>query len=361
MFDKEQANQLSFPAPCYIFYLEILMTDRSEPALSLEPQRRTQAADKPVTYYKKDYIPPKPTVTLLFEGLLWFLFHGKDECQIAIHNETSSAGHPHRHELHVQVWDKITGCGSGQSCGTPKEIPIGDMSEFDGIQIDVNRPDPAHKNVYVYLKERDEQGRPIKPDADWRWVTDFEKAPLFPNGIKLEAKDVNPGIWINHGLFYTLLKTTYEFELRKGLLGGTGPNVGNVALLVGGNIYLEKEGDVTLTVRRRYPAKPDIYTFPWAPDKCYQIDIRNMCRHCKPGHYGAWQNDFYLYNSTFTVPSGTPKPTYRLHRLGRRDQNAAKYLKFAQEVCVTKSAKEEIDSNNEAPCGPVCAGAGGGG
>ncbi|HEY0727222.1 MAG TPA: hypothetical protein VGD38_04075 [Pyrinomonadaceae bacterium] len=235
------------------------------------------------------------------------------------------------------------------------------MSEFDGIQIDVNRPVANHKNVYVYEKLRDENGNPIKPDADWRWVTDFEKPPLFPNGIKLEKKDVTPGIWINHGLFYTLLKTTYEFELRKGLFGSSGPNIGNVALLVGGNIYLERDGEVTLTIRYRNPARSKTYTLPWAANKCYQIDIRNMCKHCEPGHYGAWQNDFYLYNSTFTVPSGTPKPTYRLHRLGRRNPNAVKYLKFAQEVCVTESAKEEIESNNEAPCGPVCAGAGGGG
>lgn len=335
------------------------MTDENETAQPAEPQ--TQAVC-PETYYRKDYLPSDPpTVTLLFEGLLWFLFHGKEECQVAIHNETWSATHPHAHELHVQIWDKITGCGSGQSCGTPKTIPLGDVREFDGIQIDVNRPHPDHKNVYVYEKLRDEHGRPVKPPEDWRWVPDFEKPPLFPNGIKLEAKDVNPGIWINHGLFYTLLKTTYEFEVRKGLTGGPGPNIGNVALLVGGNIYLEKDGDVTLTVRRRFPGRSEIYTLPWAANKCYQIDIRNMCRHCEPNHYGAWQNDFYLYNSTFTVPPSTPKPIYRLHRRGSRNPDAPKYLEFARSVCGTESFQEKIASSNEAPCGPVCAGAGGNG
>ncbi|HEX5890649.1 MAG TPA: hypothetical protein VFY61_18190 [Pyrinomonadaceae bacterium] len=350
--------------------MEILMTDRNETAQSPKPS--AQATCPAGTYCTKDYIPPNPTVTLLFEGLLWFLFHGKDECQVAIHNTTRAATHRHRHELQVQVWKNITKCGPRQEeCGAPEKISI-DMKEFAGIQIDVNRPKEEGKNIYVYQSA---YGKP-KEDADWSYVTDFEKDPLYRNGIKLDAKDINPGVSINHGLFYTLLKTTYEFELRRLVAGiptgasGSGTKVGNVALLVGGNIYLDDGGDVTLTVRQRYPAQPKIITLPKQRDKCYQIDIKNVCvkrngERCERGHYGRLENDFYLYNDTFSVPSGGPLSTrrYSLHRLGPLlAWDRVPRPTPVQPICGREYYTDKyIYSNNEAPCGPVCAGAGGGG
>jgi hypothetical protein len=52
------------------------------------PENSSRLVQAPVSYSKKDTLPDDPDVRLLFHGLLWFTFHGIDECQIGIHNTT---------------------------------------------------------------------------------------------------------------------------------------------------------------------------------------------------------------------------------------------------------------------------------
>ena len=139
--------------------------------------------------------------------------------------------------------------------------------------------------------------------------------------------------------------------------------MGNVGLIAGGYIDLKKDGNVRLTIRKAYPHDPVIIELPWHDKKRYQIDIRNSCMkkgvRCEAGDYGNNGNDFYLYNKTFEQPSGRKK--YTLHRVqGYKSRHEVALSDRARNLCFTKADKEHIDSNNEAPCGPVCASGGGG-
>lgn len=341
-------------------------TSKEETVESSVTQRRTQSRrrtraeeqSKPMTYTTVEDLPDNPDVRLLFEGLLWFMYHGYDECEVAIHNHTQTGLHIKRHRLIVQVW-KDPGCTQGTS-HCPDVYQIGNPKNIAGIQIDVNRP--KYPGVHVYQK--DEHG--TWADHDWRWVIDFEQDPLYRTGITLNADRVNPGVWINHGYFYTLARTTRDFQLRPfsndDCASGGDPcgDPRRVAFLVGGNIYLDNGGDVTLTIRYRYPQKPTVISLPKVAGKS-QIDILNMCyknnKPCVPSDYGENENDFRLYNDTFRKPAG--RSYYFLYPYGPRE----KYPKddlfgFRTEPYHTQKV---IDSSNDVPCGPVGAGRGGGG
>ena len=354
------------------------MTDSQRPVTS---QQRATSEYCPKagnsTYCYTHHLPPDPNVLLLFEGLMWFMYHQKDECQIGIHNRNHAPGllSGRHHQLEVKIWERV-----GEACkpydrqGKPNPIIIGNPKKITGIQIDVNLPKIDEANGYkegvlVYQGKRDDFPRPddqnVNDPSDWRWMIDFETS-LYKKQINLTPGDINPGIWINHATFFTLVKTTYDFELRPDR-GSKIIKLGNVPLMAGGNIYLAKGGNVTLTIRRAYPNDPDIITLPFDDHKRYQIDIKNECRNkygkpCKSTDFENEGNDFYLYNDNFPRPSWkTPK--YTLHRIGRPaagPQIATPRPDSRHKVCFDASHEEEIKSNNEAPCGPVCAGLGGG-
>jgi len=360
------------------------MTDSidRDPSQRSRPQRRrttpppVRSFDRKPTYEITDKLSDDPTVTLLFEGLLWFMYHGSQECQVGIHNSTKvSLPHPHQHELEIRVWEKEKGCNPKDlGCCIPyvEPIRIPKPTDIAGIQIDVNRP--VKEGVYVY-----QNGRFCRPDTqyendpyDWRWITDFEYYPLYPEGITLDPQYVNPGVWINNGTFFTLQKTTYHFDLHPAS-GSEIHSLGNVALLAGAYIDLtpqvgmEPGGDVTLTIREKYPKPSRIIRLPYNGTKRYQIDIRNECmkgdKRCEPGDFGTGsdRNDFYLYNKTFKAPQGRQK--YTLHRVEpyKSLRDAFRLSDRANMLCLTGDDQEHIHSNNEAPCGPVCASGGGAG
>ncbi|HEV2837629.1 MAG TPA: hypothetical protein VGW58_20065 [Pyrinomonadaceae bacterium] len=315
--------------------------------------QRATATTRTMTYVVKDTPPSTPDVLLRFEGLFWFVFHGADECEVGIHNTTHGvSSHPHQHDLDIVVWRIDRDCGTPRKdCSVIKRYHIVNAKTIAGIQIDVNRP--RNNGVYVFQKD---VGQGIH-DNDWRWVMEFEKAPLYPDGIKLDEATIFPGISINHGLFYTLYKSTSEFELIPDD-GTSRKRVGKVALMVGGNIHLQNDGDVTLVIRRKFPQGPLVYPLPWVRDKCYQIDVTNLCMkngaRCEPGDYGAKENDFYLTYDTFTKPIDAP--VYALHRTVSNTP-----ADLPPHVCFDRHADEHKRSSNDAPCGPMSAGGGGGG
>jgi hypothetical protein len=314
----------------------------------------------PMTYSIRNELKPNPDVKLVFEGLMWFIFHGDTECQVAIHNSTRGTVLPHRHphDLAINVWT-IPDCDISR-CGKPDPISIGDPKSIAGIQIDVNNP--KERGVHVFQKDQGEFDRhnPNNDPYDWRWVLDFEKAPFYPEGIKLTSKKINPGIWINNGLFYTLHKTGSKFSLIPIGGGGRTYEIGNVPQYIGGNIYLQDQGDVTLTIRRAFPQQSESRVLKRTAGVCYQVDFTNVClkngKPCdfKPDHPTSVteRNDFYLYYDTCTKPSNKQR-----YALKRTDAAAPATETF----CLEPAHKGHFESSNDAPCGPVAAGGGGGG
>jgi len=321
----------------------------------------------PMSYSVKDSLPPNPDVRLLFHGLLWFTFHGPDECLIGIHNTAHSSGHTHQHKLNLAIWT-ITGCGTPQQRVTRETIPIGNPKDIEGIQIDVNNPRDDSRGVYVF--QRDPFDLPPNSQSgnhlnDWRWVLDFEKPPFYPGGIKLKPETVSSVISINHGLFHTVQPTTSTFELLPG--SGAPIAIGNVAQHLGGNIYLKNDGEVKLTVRYPFP-KPPIEKPPlrWAAGTCYQIDITNDCYHggnvCmfpRPDHPSdkKQRNDFYLYYDCFDVPSGAREIGLKMKQ-HFDPPHLPDYVIFENE---SQESQKYFFSNNDSPCGSVVAGRGGNG
>jgi len=329
-----------------------------------EAGNSTRVVQRQVTYSVKNDPPNNPPdVLLLFHGLFWFTFHGKDECEIGIHNTTQGhlIPHLHPHELDITIWE-ITGSGTDQRKCTKQAPPIhiGNPKTIEGIHIDVIKPTSASTGVYVYEKK----GPFSRPDSnndprDWRWVLDFEQAPFYPGGIKLKPETVNPVISINHGLFYTLHKTTSTFDLLPG--SGAPIPIGNVAQYIGANIFLEHDGEVRLTVRHSFPHPPTGRTLEWKSGTRYQIDITNDCfkaqSHCKfedPAHATnkKKRNDFYLYYDCFDVPRGS-------HEIGLKKSGSGGTATLPDYVCIDEREKKYIESNNDSPCGSVVAGQGG--
>jgi hypothetical protein len=337
------------------------------PSANTESENTSMTEQRTVTYSVKDDQPREnPDVLLLFHGLLWFTFHGTDECQIGIHNTTKGNILTHRypHELEITIWT-ITGCDTAQRTCTPKKFRIGNPKTIEGIQIDVNNPKPNSTGVHVYQHEpfnRPPHSQDQNDPKDWRWVLDFEQEPFYRDGIKLKPEKVNPVISINHGLFYTLHKTTTTFDLLPG--SGAPVPIGNVAQYIGGNIDLENNGEVTITIRRSFPHESDRCTLKWIAGTCYQIDITNDCfkdnERCyfkkpeDPNHKKD-RNDFYLYYDCFDVPSG-------FHEIGLKKSGSAQAERLPAYVCQDEThTKEYIKSNNDSPCGSVVAGRGGNG
>ena len=330
-------------------------------------QNSSRVAQRTVTYSKKDGLDQNADVRLLFHGLLWFTFHGTDECEIGIHNTTQGHIFPQRypHELDVSVWT-ITGCTTGQRRCTLFDNPdhrIGNPKNIEGIQIDVNNPRAGTSGVYVY--EKDPFRKPPEPQSgndpnDWRWVLDFEQAPFYAGGIQLNPDAVNPVVSINHGLFYTLLKTTSTFQLLPG--SDTPISIGHVAQYLGCNIYLEPNGEVKVTIRYRFPHPSKTFTLRKAANTCYEIDITNDCYknndHCvfeKPDHPTdkKKRNDFYLYYDCFDVPDG-------FEEIGLKQSAGGTPPSLPPYICY-QERQDRKESNNESPCGSVVAGRGGNG
>jgi len=326
-------------------------------------QREPGAIVEPVTYRVTDELPPNPTVRLVFEGLLWFVFHDTDECQVGIHNTTHGANpHGHQHDLDIRLWS-IDRRGAPYGCKMIKRFHIGDPQSITGIQIDVNRP--TRKGVYCFQQGYGGSRQRISNENDWNWVIDFEKEPLYPKGIRLQDSKVNPSLSINHGIFYTMYRTSYKFQLVPD--DGTEPkDIDYVALLAGGNIYMDNGSDITLVIRRAFPSAPVICKREWVRDTTYQIDIRNICmidsKRCPrdPGTAtdGSSPNDFDLYNDTFTRPLGSA-----LYTLRKRDTSRStdRLYSLPPYLCDDPHDPYDVRSNNDAPCGVVCAGRGGGG
>jgi hypothetical protein len=89
-----------------------------------ENQQKVNRAVEPglTTYSVKDKLLPAPTVRLVFHGLLWFIFHGTDECQVAVHNSTRDtiSPHTHPHDFSINLWT-IPDCVK-KNCGKPRKI-----------------------------------------------------------------------------------------------------------------------------------------------------------------------------------------------------------------------------------------------
>ena len=331
-------------------------------------ENSSRVAQRTVTYSVKDVLDPNADVRLLFHGLLWFTFHSMDECEIGIHNTTQGHIFPHRypHELDVLAWTITAGCGTAHRTCTPLDNPnhrIGNPKNIEGIQIDVNNPKAGTEGVYVF--EHGEFKKPPDDQSgnhpnDWRWVLDLEQEPFYEHGIQLNPETVNPVISINHGLFYTLLKTTSTFDLLK---GGNAPKpIGNVAQYLGCNIYLEPNGEVKVTIRYRFPHPSKTFTLRKAANTCYEIDITNDCykngHHCvfdRPDHPTdkRKRNDFYLYYDCFDVPDG-------YEEIGLKQNTSERPPSLPPYICY-EEGQDRKESNNESPCGAVVAGRGGNG
>jgi hypothetical protein len=320
--------------------------------------------DKPITYSKTDHLPDKVHVRIVFEGLLWFVFHGTDECQVGVVNTTHGPDpHPARHDLDIRVWTRDR--RKPAPCDLMDRFHIGNPKSVTNIQIDVNKPAPSSEGVKCYEPNVVSSGAMAYDEKDWRWLIDFERSPLYPKGIRLDESKINPGISINHGVFYTLSTSTYEFDFvpdnlkddaKDSIKHGT-----YVALLAAADIELQKDGDVTLVIRRAFPSTSLFLPLRYSDSVRYQIDIRNICmvdgKPCPPKKADS-ESDFYLYNETFTRPVGAP-----LYTLQKRPPAAglAGSYRFPSDVCAYPVDRGQTESTNEAPCGPVTAGGGGGG
>jgi len=256
---------------------------------------RVTAANWPAT---SNPIPHGANVVLGFHGLMCFCFrrsHSDKNCEVGIHNNSDA------HNLSITVYKVAPSFDPPYDmdmCITPQTQPYAgpyrkaQTGSLKGniVRFDVNEPRVSGVQFF-----QSGPGPRSHPD-NFRHILDLEH-DFYP-GFTLPKKPhhMGPRLRINHGLFYTLCKSETQFERVEVASppGGPSVHIGSVARMVGTNIYLENDGDVTL----KMSGAPD-KTLKAAEGKFFVL-IDNGCKACP-------SNEFPLYYDTFDPPRGDPR------------------------------------------------------
>lgn len=255
---------------------------------------RARGLDWPIT---SDPIPHGANVVIGFHGLMCFCHrhgHSDRNAEVGVHNNSPA------HSLSIVVYRVA------DTFDPPYDMDMGITSKTQPYAGPFSKGQTGSlKSNIVRFKVNDprisgvryfhEGAGPRDHPNNFRHILDLER-DFYP-GIELPKKGdrLGPRIRINHGRFYTLCRTETQFERVE--VGAPPANppvlIGSLARMVGANIYLEGDGNVTL----KMPASDDVVMR--ADDGKFFVLIDNGCAGCQT-------NDFPLYYDTFDPPLGNP-------------------------------------------------------
>ena len=280
---------------------------------------------------------PTESVKLVFHGLMGILPLSANGCKVGFHSKPTDK---HRHRLKVMAF---TNCVPKWS--RPKEVPVGAKPELKVIE-----PSELINGVKYYQP-------PLNPlhRNDFRHVMDLEGAKWYRQRLNWRSDGYKPGLIIENGLFYTLLRTGSTFKKQ---IAGTSPTsagdpIGSVASYVGVNIYLKPRGRVTLKIPQ---AQIDL-SLEQAAGR-HEIHFENTCSKRLLGtdcvfRYGhadeTERNDFYMHSEAVESiigdkyqlvrvdgPSTPPFPDICSHHRSTRENQ--------------QSLEKKMMMTDEAPC-----------
>jgi hypothetical protein len=272
--------------------------------------------------------PKGETVTVVFHGLLAFCYNRRGEGEVGVYNGSEV------HQLSLEVWEGTEGKGS-----LIYSYPVGQASHLaPDLVLEVNGPSLPGVWYYQPSEVFERLSSPQPEEKDFRWIVDLENGEFYGRKLEKNPDAFKPKLRLKHGLFYTYRKTNSTFKVRKAQSGSERP-LGQIAHLVGANIYLARGGYAALRLGDQE------LRFNQRPGKKYEIHFKNDCEgEYEPRHPTdkRRRNDFHCYFEAVDVPPGEEEYELILDRGGRAAGRRVQDLALVGGV--------EIRSTDDAPC-----------
>lgn len=186
-------------------------------------QQAPTAAEVPSNWTPLRTLPPLPSITLVFRGLLSYCNDPVTKtCEVGFHNGAPK----HRPEVII-----------GGNHYTPRadmEFTVSNPNDLDG--------------AYFFQQTRPFARAETDDPHDFRWIMDLESEHFHPEGVDLHPGRYRPRLFVRNGLFYTFERTTFTFKRdAEGAPVNTRP-LGRVAKFMAANVYLRRNGSGTLNI-----------------------------------------------------------------------------------------------------------------
>jgi hypothetical protein len=236
-------------------------------------------------------IPPNPTITFNFNGLLVFCFdEANSRCQIGVHTQTSAEN---RHELRIYI--------TKMAPVPVKTIPIvlghDNIRHATHLHLEVQNPRPGTEGIKVHkgiekINRVTGEGDP----HDIAWMPDLDNGEeFFAELLPTKPSVLTPCLCLNNGYFYTASLT--ELPVNK-VVNNVTSEFGFVTEYIGANIYLHNPSQ---TILRLGENGPEIFRFGFEDGVSYQVTIANTASPTTQTH-----NHFGEYYSAFDL-GGRPE------------------------------------------------------
>lgn len=145
-------------------------------------------------------------------------------------------------------------------------------------------------------------------DRDLRWFVDLESEEFHNGRVKFNGNDIEPGIRIRDGIFYTAIKTDHlKLKVERTSENEEPYDLYEIAAVIGVNIYLGRDQKFKLSWNLNNDV-PDELTLAKPPVhsgiKCYEIWINNDPIDIAPDDAATHGElrEYYKAVKTVTVP-----------------------------------------------------------
>jgi hypothetical protein len=225
-------------------------------------------------------MPPNPTVTIYFKGLLAFCFGvGNEYCQVGFH--TKAMGH----EVKVSVFKKHR---NRIVNATPMLTLSHDMiRRSSDLWMDIEGATPKQQTAEPYIVN----GQGALIDEDFRHVVDLEGENFYNRPLKIKGGILTPSLYLSSGLFYTAALTSHPYKtVSADATANSSRRIGRIATEVGANIYLDQAQ--ALVLRAGGKEGPELFRLDHGEEVNYEITIDNgdngLSPPSHPGNHFGW-------------------------------------------------------------------------
>lgn len=234
-------------------------------------------------------LPPQPTITVRFGGLLGFCYRTSGECEIGF-----NAGDG-RHRIGVRILENGT-----------EIYPNGGLPNIVTMKFGVESKNPSVKFLKLTADPFDRQ---TGPPQDFRWMLDLEGEDFYSEKpdkdlvFKFKAR-----LLVTQGIFYTSGRTKSTFNRVSVLLGSGGISpypLYYLASEIAAAIQLAETEVAFLEINGQ-----KVKRLPGTAGKRYEVRFSNACEEpggaiCQwnPGSLlEGWRNDFHFHRKVFSLP-----------------------------------------------------------
>jgi hypothetical protein len=256
-------------------------------------------------------VPPNPTVTIYFRGLLGFCFGEESKyCQVGFHTKANN------HEVKVSIYKKR---GNRIISAVPT-LRLGHemirRSSDLWLNVEGEIP-PKQQTAEPYIVNG--QGSTLIDNQDFRHVADLEGENFYNRQLKIKDGVLTPSLYINRGLFYAAALTEHGYKtvLADSAVedldrhahppagaGGQGHvqgrRIGKIATEIGANIYLD-DASQAVVLRAGEKGGAELFRFNREEDTTYEVTIENYDTQAPTG------NDFGYYYDAVDLNPGESK------------------------------------------------------